>query len=158
MYGHYCDVIMGSMASQIIRVSIVYLTVCSGTDQRKYKSSASLAFVRGIHRWLVNSPHKGPVTRKIFPFHDVITEILVYKHVFLWTRPDVKRFLATSDVKFRSYSVKTLCISDKVPSAGKLCQYAGCRSEAIVVVAYETRVLTFNEEGCSLSVEEWQKI
>ena len=34
--------------------------------------SASLAFVRGIHRWPVNSPHKGPVTRKMFPFNDVI--------------------------------------------------------------------------------------
>ena len=41
-------------------------------DQRKHKSSASLAFVRGIHRWPVNSPHKGPVTRKMFSFDDVI--------------------------------------------------------------------------------------
>ena len=39
--------------------------------QRKHQSSASLAFVRGIRRWPVNSPHKGPVTRKIFPFDDV---------------------------------------------------------------------------------------
>ena len=36
------------------------------------ESSASLAFVRGIHRWPVNSPHKWPVTRKMFPFDDVI--------------------------------------------------------------------------------------
>ena len=43
-----------------------------GADQRKYQSSASLAFVRGIHRWPVNSPHQGPVTRKMFPFDDVI--------------------------------------------------------------------------------------
>ena len=28
--------------------------------------------MRGIHRWQVNSPHKGPVTRKMFPFDDVI--------------------------------------------------------------------------------------
>ena len=41
------------------------------TDQRKHQSSASLAFVRGIHRWLVNSPHKGSVTRKMFSFDDV---------------------------------------------------------------------------------------
>ena len=41
-------------------------------DQRKHQSSASLAFVRGIHRWPVNSPHKWPVTRKMFPFYDVI--------------------------------------------------------------------------------------
>ena len=38
----------------------------------KYQSSASLTFVRGIHRWPVNSPHKRPVTRKMFPFDDVI--------------------------------------------------------------------------------------
>ena len=43
-----------------------------GTDQRKHRSSASLAFVRGIHRWPVNSPHKGPVTWKMFPFDDFI--------------------------------------------------------------------------------------
>ena len=43
-----------------------------GADQRKHQSSASLAFVRGIHRWPVHSPHKGPVTRKMFPFDDVM--------------------------------------------------------------------------------------
>ena len=53
-------------------VSIVYSTFCLSADQRNYQSSASLAFVRGIHRWPVNSPHKGPVTRKMFPFDDVI--------------------------------------------------------------------------------------
>ena len=41
-------------------------------DQRKHLSSTSLAFVRGIHQWPVNSPHKWPVTRKMFPFDDVI--------------------------------------------------------------------------------------
>ena len=69
---HYIDVIMGAMVSQIISVSSVYSTVCSGGDQRKNQSSASLAFVRGIHRRPVNSPHKEPVTRKMFPFDDVI--------------------------------------------------------------------------------------
>ena len=44
----------------------------SGTDQRKHQSSASLAFVGGIHRWPMNSPHKGPVTRKLFLLDDVI--------------------------------------------------------------------------------------
>ena len=32
--------------------------------------------MRGIHRWPVNSPHKGPVTRKMFPFDDVIMTVL----------------------------------------------------------------------------------
>ena len=45
-----------------------YPTACSGAYQRKHQSSASLAFVWEIHRRPVNSPHKGPVTRKIFPF------------------------------------------------------------------------------------------
>ena len=63
-HGHYSDVIMDTMASQITSLTIVYSSVDSGADQRKHQSSASLAFVRGIHRWPVNSPHKGPVTRK----------------------------------------------------------------------------------------------
>ena len=71
---HYCDVIMGAVASQITSITIVYSTVYSDADQRKHQSSASLAFVRGIHRGLVNSPHKCPVTRKMFPFDDVIME------------------------------------------------------------------------------------
>ena len=61
----------------ITSLTIVYSTVNSGADQRKHQSSASLAFVRGIHRWPVNSPHKGPVTRKMFPFDDVIVVIPV---------------------------------------------------------------------------------
>ena len=71
-FTHYSDVIMGAMASQITRLTIFYSTVYSGADQRKHQSSASLAFVRGIHRWPVNSPHTWPVTRKMFPFDDVI--------------------------------------------------------------------------------------
>ena len=60
------------MTSQITSVWTVCPTVCLGTDQRKHQSSASLAFVRGIHQLLVNSLHKGPVTQKMFPFDDVI--------------------------------------------------------------------------------------
>ena len=69
---HFNAVIMGTVASQDIGVSIVYPTVCSGAHQRKHQSSASLAFVRGIHQWPTNSPHKGIVTREMFPFDDVI--------------------------------------------------------------------------------------
>ena len=72
----YSDVIIGAMAFQITSLTIVYSTVYSGADQRKHQSSTSLAFVRGIHRWPVNSPHKGPVTRKMFPFDDVIMHML----------------------------------------------------------------------------------
>ena len=77
---YYSDVIMGAIASQITSVSIVYSTFCPGADQRKHQSSVSLALVRGIHRWPVNSPHKGPVTRKIVPFDDVIMHEFLQKH------------------------------------------------------------------------------
>ena len=74
-YNHYIDVIMGGNASQITSLATVYSTVYSGTDQTIHQSSVSLAFVQGIHRWPVNSPYKGPVKRKMFPFDDVVLEI-----------------------------------------------------------------------------------
>ena len=67
---------MGEMASQITSLMIVYSTFYSGTDQRKHQSSASLAFVQGP----VNSPHKGPVTRKMFPFDDVMINSKLQVH------------------------------------------------------------------------------
>ena len=69
---HYGDVIMGVLSSQITSLTIIYSTVHSGADQKKHQSSASLTFVRGIHRWPVQSSHKWPVTRKMFSFDDVI--------------------------------------------------------------------------------------
>ena len=75
---HYTDIIISAMASQITGVLIVCSSVSSGGDQRIHQRSASLAFLRGIHRWLVDSLHKGPVTWKMFPFHDVIMEWQIY--------------------------------------------------------------------------------
>ena len=72
IYCHYSGIIMSSMASQITGASVVYWIVCSGADQRKHQRSTSLAFARGIHRWPVNSPHKGPVTQKMLPSVDLI--------------------------------------------------------------------------------------
>ena len=65
---HDGDVIRSAMAYQITSLTIVY----SGADESNHQSSASLALWGGIHRWPVNSPHKGPVTRNMFPFDDVI--------------------------------------------------------------------------------------
>ena len=65
---HYNDVLMSATVSQLTNLANVYSTVYSGDDQRKRQSSASLAFVR----WPVHSPHKGPVTWKMFPLDDVI--------------------------------------------------------------------------------------
>ena len=69
---HYNDVVMGGIASQITSLTIVYSTIHSGAVQRKHQSSAPLAFVMRIHRWALNSSPKGPVTREMFPFDDVI--------------------------------------------------------------------------------------
>ena len=69
----YCsDAIMSAMASQITNLTIVYWTVYSGADQRKHQRFASLTFLLEIHRWPVNSPHKG---QKMFPFDDVIMRV-----------------------------------------------------------------------------------
>ena len=82
LLSHYSDVIMVMVASQIISLTIVYPTVYSGEDKKKNQSFASLAFVRKIHRSPVNSPHKGPVMRKMFPFDEILTVemecVLVY--------------------------------------------------------------------------------
>ena len=82
---------MGTMASQITRLTIVYSTVYSGADQRKHQSYASLAFVRGIHRWPVNSPHKWPVTRKTLPFDaDIPMEIYMIHKIYVPTHSATK--------------------------------------------------------------------
>ena len=63
---HYIDVIMTTMASQITSLTVVYSTVYSDADQRKHQSSASLAFVWGIHRdrWIPRT--KGQLRGKCF--------------------------------------------------------------------------------------------
>ena len=68
---YYSDVITRAMASQITGVLMVYSIVCSGAVRRKQQSSASLAFVGKFTGDRRNSSHKGPVTQKMFPFHDV---------------------------------------------------------------------------------------
>ena len=63
---HYSDVIIRAMASRLLTQPFVQAQI-----NENILSTISLAFVRGIHRWPVNSPHKGPITRKMFPFSDV---------------------------------------------------------------------------------------
>ena len=75
---------MSIMASQITSLTIVYLTVYSGADQRKYQSSALLTFVWGIHRSPVNYPHKGPETRKKFSVDDVIMIYAMKSRNHVW--------------------------------------------------------------------------
>ena len=85
---------MGAMVYQITSFTIVYSTVYSGVDQRKHQSSASLAFVWGIHQWPVNSSLKWPVTRKMFQFDDVIMMLgnSIAKLSNLWDNLDPNYF------------------------------------------------------------------
>ena len=72
MNNNYSNVIMSAIAYQITGVLIVCSTIYSGIDQGIHPNSASLDFVRGTHGSPVDSPHKGPVMRKMFQFDDVI--------------------------------------------------------------------------------------
>ena len=102
---HYNDVTMSAMASQITSSFIVCSTVCSGADQRKHQSSVPLAFVKGIHRWPVDSPHKGPVTRKMFLFDDVIMLFQgLFNAAYIWYKNYTHgwRFIALNVGLYRS--------------------------------------------------------
>ena len=80
------EVIMGAMASQIASLTIVYSTVYSGADQRKHQSSLSLAFVWGIDRLPVNSPHKWPVTLESF---HLMTSSWLFTLYFFLNKPSI---------------------------------------------------------------------
>ena len=112
---HYSDVIMTTIASLITSLTIVYSTVYSDADQRKHQSPASLAFVWGIHRRPVNSPHKWPVTRKMFPFDDVIMlRIYVIDRYTICMRslvhvvPHFVQLIAVSDAYMRQWIIPPL--------------------------------------------------
>ena len=66
---HYSDFIMGTMASHITSLTIVYSTVYSDADQRKQQSSVSLAN-----------------NAEMFPFDDVITYVTDTK-AYRWDIP-----------------------------------------------------------------------
>ena len=94
----YNDVIISTMASQITSLTILYWTIYSGADKKKHQNFALLAFVWVFHWWPVNSPHKGPVTRKMFPFDDVIMSLgAVQNYTDIWSlsRGKTKTMLET---------------------------------------------------------------
>ena len=104
---------MGVMASQITSLTIVHSVVYSGADQRKHQSSASLAFVRGIHWWPVNSPHKWPVTRKMFPFYDVIMWIPCSRFAITGPQDDIVWCLLLVFIVLFGYIMHFWCAMDQ---------------------------------------------
>ena len=123
---HYNHVIMNTMASQITSLTIVYSTVYSGIDQRNHQSSASLDFVRGIHRWQMNSPHKGPVTRKIFQFDDVIMNLPSFR-----TSSSMDRTSSISFVLQEIYTSSVRCAAVKTRSI-----FCKIRTIAVILIKF----------------------
>ena len=88
---------MSAMTSQITGVSIVCSNVCSGADERTHQSFGSYAFASGIHPWPVDSPHKGPVTQKMFTFDGVTLKQQIYS-------------VSTCTLHFGKYVRLTVCM------------------------------------------------
>ena len=118
---HCSDVIMGTIASQITSLTIVYSSVYSGADQRKHQTSTSLAFVRGIHRWPVNSPHKWSVTQKMFPFDDVIMIIFPSIELF-WNVYSKHLHIHKTQHKTHAQYVDGTTGFNVIPLNSKICQ------------------------------------
>ena len=94
---------MGANVSQITSILTACSVVCLGLHQRKHQSYASLAFVRGNHRWPVDSPHKAPVTRKIFPLDDVVVVPNIHDNTNLNQHRKILQNLARFSKRFREF-------------------------------------------------------
>ena len=123
---------MGAIASQITSLTIVYSTVYSDANQRKHQSSTSLAFVWGIHRGPVNSPHKWPVTWKMFPFDDAI---MFYSR---WCRVSSFIIFVDCDVQL----IRCLHISSTVLGNGEF-------SKVLLKIFFEVLFSNFKSFYCS---------
>ena len=156
---------MSAMASQITSHTIVCSIVYSGADQRKHQSSASLAFVRGIHRWPANSPHKGPVTRKMFPFDDVFMQNLTddkstLLQLMTWYRQSAShylnqcwpRFMSPNGVTWPQYNVvrSPKTYSNQI----SLCNFENSKSKLLAITASDNRVQSssVSESGSGIYV------
>ena len=103
---------MGAMASQITSLTNVCSSVYSGADQGKHLCSVSLAIVQGIHRWPVNSPHKVPVARKMFPFDDVIMHVTI-QHVCQFVLGSYHWFSRQNNIYFyETWTVRSQILCD----------------------------------------------
>ena len=142
---------MGSIASQITSLTIVYSAVCSGANQRKHQSSASVAFVRGIHWGPVNSPHKWPVTRKIFPFDDVIMRSNYSSK--LWTHALDRVIQLPAVFSWRRHGMKMFSVSMflcGLPTTGGFSSQKASDAEMARVPKCQWRIATMSVKHCFL--------
>ena len=144
---HYSDVIMGAMASQITSRTIVDSTVYSGADQRKNQSSASLAFVRGIHRWPANSPHNGQQRGKCFL---LMTSSWLNSFAILpWRNPLFMWFLGSYVTAIKVQAMQMLWEITMTSSTVRLPQLTG----KSIVSSKTFRVR--NKEYIIVSLDKW---
>ena len=120
---HYIDVIITTMGSQVTSLTVVYSTVYPDANQRKHQSSASLAYVWGIHRerWIPRT--KGQLRGKCF---HLMTLLCVSKIPFNLTR-------ANELMSLSRWSGKILLISKRVfvslRKASRICYvWLNCRT------------------------------
>ena len=107
---HYSDVIMGVMASQITSLPIVYSSVYSGADQIKHQSSASLTYVRGIHRWSVNSPHKRPLASLYYIPNTLFFVWIIRKFTSVWMKVVRSLVCSWSGMWITKQSYASFCV------------------------------------------------
>ena len=132
---------MGTTESQITSLTIVYSAVYSDADQRKHQSSASLAFVPGIHRGPVNSPHKWSVTRKMFPFDDVIMLTDVTAASMTPVKYECK-FIIMIELWF---PISSICIFSELLKYYSLFSYQSYLTDLLAVVAHvNMNVITYH--------------
>ena len=124
-------------------ITIFYTTVCLGAEQRKHQSSASLVFVRGIHWWPVNSPHKWPVTRKMFPFDDGVMTIVVQRDACCAVFCSVTQYNATqyeNTIQYNEYEIPNSIWSQSIQQ-GKSEGFDSCdRPSNLTQIGYKSSI------------------
>ena len=146
---------MGATASQITSLTIVFSSVYSDANQRKHQSSASLVFVRGIYRGPVNSSHKWPITRKMFPFDDIIIQYKPQKGLKLTWQTLLSALSPVMALSYDICMVKAKCESRKYAEPA----HQGSRQQVSrdvkrhPILGIHNGAQTFRLMGQSISVE-----
>ena len=142
---------MSTIVSQITDVSIVCSAICSGANDRKHQSFASLAFVRWIP--------KGPVTRKMFPFGDVTMWYFTESEESA-PAPSSRRRLPISDRRDSScVCSSTTCLRRR--NVSSLCSYfiscTRCTSYRSIRKILKTHFLS-RFKWCFTRISQWDDI
>ena len=123
---HYNDVIMSTMTSQITSFAIVYSTVYLMRISKKTSTPRVTGLCEGNSPLTGGFRHKGSVTRKMFPFDDVIMLHALRRH--LLAQLEVPRNFALSRLLFQM-------ISSDHTHIWQCSQYRGCYNVLYIRIA-----------------------